>query len=141
MLYDFLFTALGGGYKKDGNRTGSVQRWGVSHCSKYRVQTFYVAFTSTEKGNTSYFFSCRSTEWYFETEAGDWPHEHHSDTAGLLRQVYCLGYWKTGSKVGFSIHFIYFIIWKYRAVFYDRMINQWFYLLTSKYNCIYQNSC
>lgn len=26
MLYDFLFTALGGGYKKDGNRTGSVQR-------------------------------------------------------------------------------------------------------------------
>lgn len=56
MLYDFLFTALGGGYKKDGNRTGSVQRWGVSHCSKYRVQTFYVAFTSTEKGNTSYFF-------------------------------------------------------------------------------------
>lgn len=53
MLYDFLFTALGGGYKKDGNRTGSVQRWGVSHCSKYRVQTFYVAFTSTGKGNTS----------------------------------------------------------------------------------------
>lgn len=66
------------------------------------------------------FFPCRSTEWYFETEAGDWPHEHHSDTAGLLRQVYRLGYWKTGSKVGFSIHFIYFIIWKYRAVFYDR---------------------
>lgn len=26
MLYDFLFTALGGGYKKDGYRTGSVQR-------------------------------------------------------------------------------------------------------------------
>lgn len=124
MLYDFLFTALGGGYKKDGNRTGSVQRWGVSHCSKYRVQTFYVAFTSTEKGNTSYFFSCRSTEWYFETEAGDWPHEHHSDTAGLLRQVYRLGYWKTGSKVGFSIHFIYFIIWKSRAVFYDRTYHQ-----------------
>lgn len=70
------------------------------------------------------FFSCRSTEWYFETEAGDWPHEHHSDTAGLLRQVYRLGYWKTGSKVGFSIHFIYFIIWKYRAVFYDRTYHQ-----------------
>lgn len=84
----------------------------------------FTAFTSTGKGNTSYFFSCRSTEWYFETEAGDWPHEHHSDTAGLLRQVYRLGYWKTGSKVGFSIHFIYFIIWKYRAVFYDRTYHQ-----------------
>lgn len=96
----------------------------VFHIAFSRVQTIYVAFTSTEKGNTSYFFSCRSTEWYFETEAGDWPHEHHSDTAGLLRQVYRLGYWKTGSKVGFSIHFIYFIIWKYRAVFYDRTYHQ-----------------
>lgn len=96
----------------------------VFHIAFSRVQTIYVAFTSTEKGNTSYFFSCRSTEWYFETEAGDWPHEHHSDTAGLLCQVYRLGFWKTGSKVGFSIHFTYFIIWKSRAVFYDRTYNQ-----------------
>lgn len=120
MFYVLLFTALGGGYKKDGNRAGSVQRWGVLQTFQ-RVQTFHVMFIEKVK---LLIFSCRSIEWYFETEAGDRPHEHHSDTAELLRQVYHLGYWKTGSKVGFSIHFIYFMIWKFRSMFYERTYDQ-----------------
>lgn len=118
-VFLFYFTALGGGYKKDGNRTGSVQRWGVYSASS-RTQTFHVIFI-WKKVNL-FFFSCRSTEWYFETEAGDRPHEHHSDTAKLLRQIYRFSYWKTGSKVGFSIHFIYDMIWKSRAVCYERKL-------------------
>lgn len=42
-VFLFYFTALGGGYKKDGNRTGSVQRWGVYSASS-RTQTFHVIF-------------------------------------------------------------------------------------------------